>query len=82
MINPTDIDWTELVKQVDAAEPQEGWGWDGAPAKMVFLGMIPDSSWDSIDWWDATAKEATKYGLFITTGMNPYDVYVGKFVEV
>ena len=42
MINPTDIDWTELVKKVDAAEPTEGWGWDGDPAKVVFLGTIPN----------------------------------------
>ena len=40
MINPTDIDWTELVKKVDAAEPTEGWGGDGEPAKVVFLGTV------------------------------------------
>jgi len=40
MINPTEINWTELVKQVDATEPTEGWGWDGGPAKVVFLGTV------------------------------------------
>lgn len=42
MIEPDKIDWTELVKQVEATEPQEGWGWDGEPAKVVFLGTVFD----------------------------------------
>lgn len=40
MIKPTDIDWKELAAKVDAEEPTEGWGWDGEPAKTVFLGTV------------------------------------------